>query len=733
MSKVLKAGVAYAKMGWRVIPLHTIKNGKCTCSKGQECDSSGKHPRIVNWPNEATTDIGKITNWFTTWRDSNIGIATGSGSGFIVLDIDPRHGGDENLNDLQAEYGQLPDTIEALTGGGGRHLLFKHPGGTVQNRVGVDESLAPGVDVRADGGLIVVSPSMHISGNRYEWEASSRPDEIEFAELPNSWLTLIKGENPSKSANGRLQSVDEVIPEGERNDTLFRIASSLRAKGLNFDEIYAAVWQVNINRCKPPLSDDEIKTLVASASKYEAGSFKIADLKKSYKCTDAGNSERFADMLRGRYLYVSEQKSWYCFVDKVWEEDYKNHIVQDIINCLRQAQKEALSIEDEDKRTKTLKWLLLSESQARISAALNLMSSAPFMCARVNQFDNDDMTLCVQNGIVDLKTGKLHPHDRSKYLTKISNVEYNPDAQSQFFDNFLDEITEGNKEKRRYLQKLCGYCCTGKITEEEFYQGKGSGQNGKTKLFETIKHCLGSYAVTASPDILMAKDMTSVPNDVARLNGTRLVLMSEPDPGKRFSDNAIKSLTGGDTIIARYLHKEFFEFSMKAKMIMLTNHEIKAIGTDHGLWRRMVIIPFTYQVPEDKKDKNLQGKLIDDAEAVLAWMVQGCLMWQQEGLQQPQELIQVKYEYRQGQDAVGLFIDECCTENQKSKVKASKLYNSYKKWCESSGEYELSHREFSKRLREKGYSGVKSGVYYWFGIDLLDLVDLEDKRQINTR
>jgi putative DNA primase/helicase len=437
---------------------------------------------------------------------------------------------------------------------------------------------------------------------------------------------------------------------------------------------------------------------------------------KVYKCTDAGNSERLADMLRGKYLFVSEQKSWYYYNGKVWEEDCKNHIVQDVICCLRQAQQEAFGIEDEDRRTKTLKWLLSSESQAKISAALNLMSSVAFMCARVSQFDNNDMLLNVQNGTVDLKTGKLQPHDRNNYITKMCNVSYNPEAESELFDTFLNEITEGNIEKKKYLQKLCGYCCTGKITEEEFYQAKGSGQNGKTKLFETVKYCLGSYAVTASPDILMQKDLSGIPNDVARLQSARLVLMSEPDPGKRFSDNSIKSLTGGDTIIARYLHKEFFEFQMKAKMVMLTNHEIKAIGTDHGLWRRMVVIPFTYQVPEEKRDKNLQEKLIADAEAVLVWMVKGCLMWQQEGLEQPQELLKVKDEYKQGQDAVGLFIDECCEED--GKVKASELYAAYKHWCADTGEYELSNREFSKRLREKGYVSFKSNVVYWGSLSL---------------
>ena len=218
--------------------------------------------------------------------------------------------------------------------------------------------------------------------------------------------------------------------------------------------------------------------------------------------------------------------------------------------------------------------------------------------------------------------------------------------------SFLKLLTKLQRaaKKSSSIFKNYGYCCTGSVVEQEFYQARGSGQNGKTVLFELVKHCLGSYAITASPDILMQRDLSAIPNDVARLQGARMVLTSEPDPGKKFSDCAIKSLTGGDTVIARFLHKEYFEFKMKAKIIMLTNHEIKAIGTDHGLWRRIVVIPFNYRVPEEKRDKHLPDKLIAEAEAVLSWMVEGCLMWQQEGLKQPEELTETKEVYRRGQD-----------------------------------------------------------------------------------
>lgn len=450
---------------------------------------------------------------------------------------------------------------------------------------------------------------------------------------------------------------------------------------------------------------------------------------KIYRCTDAGNAERFADMLKGEYLYVAEQSSWYRYNGKLWEPDVSNRIIQDAISCLRQAQKEALDIPDEDRRQKTLKWLISSESQAKLSAALNLMSSVPFMTARIGQFDRNDMLLNVQNGTVNLRTGELQPHDKKDYFTKICNASYNPDAKSEVFDSFLDEILEENEDKKRYIQKLCGYCCTAKVTEQQFYQAKGSGKNGKTVLFEAIKYCLGNYGITASPDILMVKDMGSIPNDIARLNGARFVLMSEPDPGKRFSDNAIKSLTGGDTLVARYLHKEFFEFQMLGKMIMLTNHEIRVIGTDHGLYRRIIVIPFTYQVPDNKTDKSLSEKLIADSEAILAWMVKGCMMWQQEGLEQPQELIESKDEYLRGQDAVGLFIEERCSDE--GKVKASDLYAEYKLWCSETGEYELSNREFSKRLREKGYVTFKSNVIYWNNLSL-GVGRNREQKQINS-
>lgn len=272
-NEVLQAATRYADLGFKVIPLHGINANGCTCSKGKDCDKPGKHPRIVDWTNQATADKEKLTEWFTRWSNSNIGLATGATNGIIAIDIDPRHGGDYSIADLQNEYGKLPDTVEQLTGGGGQHLLFKYPGYTIQNKV----SIAPGVDIRGDGGQIVVSPSIHESGNRYEWEASSILGEVEIAELPKQWIDFIKAgavkktDNVINSEAAKLH-VSRGITDGSRNGTLFKLCCSLRTQGYEKDEILQLIRQVNLNRCKPPLEDSEIEEMVDNLCKrYEPG------------------------------------------------------------------------------------------------------------------------------------------------------------------------------------------------------------------------------------------------------------------------------------------------------------------------------------------------------------------------------------------------------------------------------------------------------------------------------
>jgi hypothetical protein len=261
-SKNLSAALAYAKnLQWLVLPCHSFsEDGNCTC-RAIDCGAAGKHPRTANGMKDATTDAKKIESWWSQWPDANIGIATGTVSGFDAVDIDPRHGGDDSLQDAKSEHGELPETVEALTGGGGRHLLFKHAAG-VRNTAG---RLA-GIDVRGDGGYIVVAPSRHQSGQLYSWEDSSRPGEIAIADWPTELLESLTVAHTHPTAAGAADNGK--IPEGSRNSSLASLAGSMRKRGMSENALSAALLIENAMRCTPPLPEAEVRRIASSIARY---------------------------------------------------------------------------------------------------------------------------------------------------------------------------------------------------------------------------------------------------------------------------------------------------------------------------------------------------------------------------------------------------------------------------------------------------------------------------------
>lgn len=265
-SPMLAAALSYARKGMAVFPLWWPSGSKCACPKGAECGSPGKHPIGDVAPqgvkNAAVRDE-TIEAWWSRYPLANIGVRTGNG--LVVIDIDPQHDGESALAALEDTYGRLPSTVESLTGGGGRHFLFK-------SAVSVGNSasrLGRGIDVRGDGGYIVAPPSLHVSGRRYEWEASSDPGDTPFADLPSWVLALCQ----SRAAGPKAHStpVPDAVIHGSRNDTLFRLACGLRAKSLSRDAILPALLATNLERCVPPLDEAEVRGIADSACRYEPG------------------------------------------------------------------------------------------------------------------------------------------------------------------------------------------------------------------------------------------------------------------------------------------------------------------------------------------------------------------------------------------------------------------------------------------------------------------------------
>jgi bifunctional DNA primase/polymerase-like protein/AAA domain-containing protein/primase-like protein len=256
------AALSYAQRDWPVLPLHFVQEGRCSCGR-VECGSTGKHPRTPQGVKDATTDQETIRRWWMDFPEANIGIATGWKSGLVVLDVDPRHDGDDSLSQLERKYGELSHTVEVLTGGGGRHIYFRHPGGPIKSK-----AIAPGLDIKADGGYVVGPPSEHISGRTYEWESSSHPEDTPIAQLPPWLLAMLTKVSAEKSAIPALAK----IPEGTRNTTLASLAGTMRRKGMTAKAIEAALVQENAQRCNPPLSEHEVKSIAASIAQYHSQS-----------------------------------------------------------------------------------------------------------------------------------------------------------------------------------------------------------------------------------------------------------------------------------------------------------------------------------------------------------------------------------------------------------------------------------------------------------------------------
>jgi hypothetical protein len=257
----LKAALQYAQLGWPVLPCYSIVNSKCSCSSSA-CKSPGKHPRTMNGLKDASINPQVIKEWWTQWPDANVAVTTGPDSGLAVLDVDVKNGGIENLDLLESEFGTIPKTLVAETGGRGRHYIFKCPASGFKNSAGI---ISSGIDTRGDRGYILVEPSNHISGRTYSW-LDNEPGEIELAEVPE-WIHKKLLSKKSQTNSHRVAAGG--ISEGSRNDFLTSEAGKLRRIGMDTDAIQAALTAVNKKRCNPPLDESEVELIARSVSRYE--------------------------------------------------------------------------------------------------------------------------------------------------------------------------------------------------------------------------------------------------------------------------------------------------------------------------------------------------------------------------------------------------------------------------------------------------------------------------------
>lgn len=448
------------------------------------------------------------------------------------------------------------------------------------------------------------------------------------------------------------------------------------------------------------------------------------DPTRRFRLTDFGNAERLAHHAGQDLRYCHDWARWLVWTGQRWEIDRAGLIRRRAKKAIRQIYAEAASVADEEARKEIAKWAMRSEAKTRVDAMTDLAQSEQGIPVVTEELDANPWLLNVANGALDLRTGQLRPHRREDLCTKQTPTGYDPGARCPTWLAFLDTIMAGNRDMIEFLQRAIGYSLTGLVSEQVLFFAHGTGANGKSTFTEALAAMLGDYAQKAPRGLLTMKPSGAegVPNDVARLPGARFVVSNEVDEGRRLAEAQVKDLTGGDTLTARFMRGEFFEFKPTHKLWIYGNHKPVVRGTDEGIWRRIRLIPFEVTIPGDKQDPKLPDKLRAELPGILAWAVQGCLEWQRAGLGTPAEVKAATEAYRAEMDVIAEFLADSCVMTPNAEVTLGALYDAYKPWCESSGERALSKIAFGRRLKERGIEQGTSGRMkdrVWLGVGLL--------------
>jgi putative DNA primase/helicase len=384
---------------------------------------------------------------------------------------------------------------------------------------------------------------------------------------------------------------------------------------------------------------------------------------------------------------------------------------------------DAADAASDDDAARLANFAIVSQHGARIEAMVALAASDPRLVCRAQDLDRHPWILNVTNGTLDLRTGRIKKHDPANLLTKLAPVAYDPEAKSQRWEAFLSRVIP-DPDVRAFAQRAVGYSLTGITAEEKMFLPHGPTATGKSTFIEAVKATLGDYAATADFESFLRRPPTGGPrNDIATLAGRRLVLSIEVEEGRHLAEALVKTLTGGDTVTARRLYQESFEFVPAFKLWLVANAAPRVHDDDDAIWRRIVRIPFTVTIPEADRDPAVKATLRDPATsgaAILAWGVRGCLDWQAHGLGVPAAVRDATAIYRAEQDPLTDFLDECCVLAATGSVNVTALLTEYLAWCEANGErHPLGRTALKRRLESRGLTQehLRAGRV-WTGISL---------------
>jgi len=436
------------------------------------------------------------------------------------------------------------------------------------------------------------------------------------------------------------------------------------------------------------------------------------DLPGLYPCTDLGNSERLAQRHGHDLRFEHKWGKWLCWDGVRWRLDNTGE-------PMRRAFETARNVASEG--PERAKWATKSEEKKTLNAMLALTQSQPGIPVVFSELDADPWLLTVQNGTLDLRTGKLRPHARPDLITKLAPVVYDEGAECPLWEGLLWDAMGANPDLISFLQRAFWSALTGDVRDEALYFFYGEGANGKSTILDTLQHLLGGYACSVAPDLLMSSRTSRHPTELTDLFKARFVVSQETDQNREWNEGLLKRLTGGDLIKARRMKEDFWEFAPTHKLFHAANTRPIVRGLGNAIWRRMKVVPFEVIIPEERRDVHLKKKLLAELPGILRWCVQGCLAWQRNGLQEPKEVLLATADYREQADVLAGFLGDRCEMDPAHRISRKALRKAYEQWCKDVGEQALSAAEYHDRLREhrikpcsvrdpspvRGWAGVK--------------------------
>lgn len=430
-----------------------------------------------------------------------------------------------------------------------------------------------------------------------------------------------------------------------------------------------------------------------------------------YPWNDIGNGRLFADVYKDIARYVPERKQWFIYDGTRWVPDTGSLKAMELCKDLADiVMKYALGIHDEHKRKSYIDFCKKWQSRhVRITILNDAQSVYPIS---MEEFDADKYLFNCANGTIDLRTMEFKEHSPEDRLTKIAPVDFIPGAKNDRFDRFIREIMSGDMSKAKFLQKSVGYSVSGDTRFEcMFFLYGATTRNGKGTLMESILRVMGDYGKSVRAETLAQKhnvNSQAPSEDLARLAGIRLANIAEPSRGLVLNAAQVKNMTGNDTINARFLHENSFEFEPQFKIYVNTNYLPVITDTTMFTSERVLIIPFDKHFEAWEQDKGLKAafRKPEVQSAILNWLLEGYRLLQTEGFLPPQSVIDATNAYYHESDKIGQFAEDCLIADPGAETKTSALYDAYRTWCGQNGCYAENNRNFIAELRNLENSQV---------------------------